>query len=190
MHRQLCYARNSMKLIFIYGPPAAGKLTIATELAKLTDFKLFHNHLTVPAVKAIFPEHGPIRTELLKKNRLAILEAAAKAERSTIFTLAYSGEVDNIFVGRIVQAVESHGGRVHFVELHAPVDTLMNRIGNDSRKQIGKISEPERLKDFLSEPGRDLFASVPYPDVLRIDTSKAEPGIVAQSIMQHFNLAN
>lgn len=34
-----------MRLIFIYGLPATGKLTVAQELAKRTGYKLFHNHL-------------------------------------------------------------------------------------------------------------------------------------------------
>lgn len=36
-----------MTVVFLYGPPAAGKLTIATELERRVGFRLFHNHLTV-----------------------------------------------------------------------------------------------------------------------------------------------
>ena len=43
-----------MKLIFIYGLPAAGKLTIAKELAAATAFKLFHNHASIGVVELIF----------------------------------------------------------------------------------------------------------------------------------------
>lgn len=43
-----------MELIFIYGPAVVGKLTIGRELAKLTGFRLFHNHLTVDAIMAVF----------------------------------------------------------------------------------------------------------------------------------------
>lgn len=42
-----------MKVVLLYGPPAAGKLTVAEELEKLTGFKLFHNHLTVNPVHAL-----------------------------------------------------------------------------------------------------------------------------------------
>jgi replication-associated recombination protein RarA len=31
-------------LVFIYGPPAAGKLTVAEALAMRTGHKVFHNH--------------------------------------------------------------------------------------------------------------------------------------------------
>ena len=43
-----------MQLIFIHGPAACGKLTVATELAKLSGMRLFHNHLTVDLVSALF----------------------------------------------------------------------------------------------------------------------------------------
>ncbi len=43
-----------MKLVFIYGPPAVGKLTVATELVKLTGFKLFDNHVSIDFVKSVF----------------------------------------------------------------------------------------------------------------------------------------
>ena len=44
-----------MILVFLYGPVASGKLTIARELAARTGFALFHNHLVVDAVMAVFP---------------------------------------------------------------------------------------------------------------------------------------
>lgn len=42
-----------MKLIYIYGPPASGKLTVAKELEKLTKYKLFHNHLINDVISEI-----------------------------------------------------------------------------------------------------------------------------------------
>ena len=44
-----------MQLIFIYGQVAAGKLTVARALAARTGLALFHNHLVVDAVAAVFP---------------------------------------------------------------------------------------------------------------------------------------
>jgi cytidylate kinase len=48
-----------VKLLFIHGPPAAGKLTIAKPVAKTTQWPLFHNHLIVDAVGAVFPFGSP-----------------------------------------------------------------------------------------------------------------------------------
>src|ERR1700744_3598970 len=44
-----------MDLVFIHGPAAAGKLTVGKALAALTGYPLFHNHLIVDAVAAVFP---------------------------------------------------------------------------------------------------------------------------------------
>ena len=43
-----------MKLVILYGAPASGKLTIATELGKRTGFKVFHNHLSIDCVRPVF----------------------------------------------------------------------------------------------------------------------------------------
>jgi shikimate kinase len=36
-----------MKLVILFGPPAVGKMTVGQQLANLTGFKLFHNHMTI-----------------------------------------------------------------------------------------------------------------------------------------------
>ena len=43
-----------MKLIFIFGMPASGKLTVAKELSRLTGYKVFHNHLAVDLLLSVF----------------------------------------------------------------------------------------------------------------------------------------
>lgn len=66
-----------MKLIFLYGPPAVGKLTVAKELAALTGFKLFHNHLTVDVATSIFEHGSEPYHRVLRKIRFSVLEEAA-----------------------------------------------------------------------------------------------------------------
>ena len=43
-----------MKFILLFGPQAVGKMTIGHELEKVTDLKLFHNHMTIELVKPFF----------------------------------------------------------------------------------------------------------------------------------------
>ncbi|MFY9484436.1 MAG: hypothetical protein WAP74_02320 [Patescibacteria group bacterium] len=66
-----------MKLIFMYGPPAAGKLTVAKKLAKLTGYKIFHNQLTVDLITSIFPVKSAAFRKFNPKFRLEIFAAAA-----------------------------------------------------------------------------------------------------------------
>jgi shikimate kinase len=43
-----------MKLVFIFGNSAVGKMTVGQELAKITELKLFRNHMTIEPVLEIF----------------------------------------------------------------------------------------------------------------------------------------
>ena len=84
-----------MNLIFLYGPPASGKLTIAEELSSKTGYKLFHNHLTQDLAGEIYPDFGPQRFGLAARIRLDVFEYAAKSGTDLIFTFVYSGDEDD-----------------------------------------------------------------------------------------------
>ena len=43
-----------MKFVFIIGDAAVGKMTVGQELMKITDLRLFHNHMTIEPVIEIF----------------------------------------------------------------------------------------------------------------------------------------
>ena len=43
-----------MKLVFIFGDAAVGKMTVGQELIKITDLRLFYNHMTIEPVLEIF----------------------------------------------------------------------------------------------------------------------------------------
>ena len=60
-----------MKLIFIWGPAASGKLTVARELEKLTGLPVFHNHLVVDALLEKLPFGDPEFVRLLTFENLA-----------------------------------------------------------------------------------------------------------------------
>lgn len=181
-----------MKLIFIYGPSAVGKTTVGGQLAQLTGYRFFFNHLTVPAAMAIFPGHKDRSRDeeywqLLRRLRLDCIQTAAKVGLNTIFTLAYQGAIDDESVDEIVDVVTSHGGTIHFVQLSAPEDILMERVGNKSRSdlRLGKITDPAYLKEALT-PG--MYESVKYSGVLKLDTTDLQPEAAAKRIVSYFGL--
>lgn len=176
-----------MKLVILYGPPAVGKFTTGLELAAQTGFKLFHNHLTVDDANALFPEEGPQRKELLQKLRLDEITLAAKYGIDTIFTQAYSGAVDDPFMDTLVHTVEKYGGKVVFVRLKAPEETLLERVHGESRKHIfGKIVTTEGLQRRLRT--HDHTSSVKHADNLIIDNSHLSPEETTQRIISHYKL--
>jgi chloramphenicol 3-O-phosphotransferase len=173
-------------VVFLYGPPAAGKFTIGSKIAELTGYSLFHNHLTVDAVKPVFPENDEWRHRALIGLRAYMLELAAEAGRSIIFTLAYSGAVDDGYTADIVTAIEKHGGRVCFVQVYTPPDELKRRCVAEHRVRMGKMHTPDAIQRNLDT--RDHYARVKYEPHLRIDTTRSTADDAARQVVAYYNL--
>jgi hypothetical protein len=69
---------NTLRLIFLHGLPGVGKLTVARELARLTGYKLFHNHLAVDLVESVFEFGSWPFVELREMIWLALFSRAAE----------------------------------------------------------------------------------------------------------------
>lgn len=169
-----------MKLIFLYGPAACGKLTVAKALAALTNYPLFHNHLVLDAVTSVFPFGGEPFVRLRSLYWLSMFEEAARQDRPLIFTFAPERTVPASFIEETRAAVEAHGGEVCFVELQVSPEGQMQRVENPDRKASKKIHSREVLKKFRDGGGA---AYRPIPSDLVIDTEALAPDAAAQRIM-------
>ena len=65
-----------MKLLFIFGAHAAGKMTVGQALSRITPMKLFHNHMTIEPVIELFGAYNGAVTERLRQ---VIFEEFAKS---------------------------------------------------------------------------------------------------------------
>jgi hypothetical protein len=82
-----------VNLVFIYGPPGVGKLSVATELAAastsaraLTGFKLFDNHVRFNFAQRLFDFGSERFWKLESRLSRLILEEALDAKVSLIST--------------------------------------------------------------------------------------------------------
>ncbi len=59
-----------MKLVFIFGPQAVGKIAVRQELQKITALKLLHNHMTIDLLAPIFRFNSEMwrLVELFRRN--------------------------------------------------------------------------------------------------------------------------
>jgi hypothetical protein len=174
-----------MNLLFLYGPPATGKLTIAEELSKLTGYSVFHNHLTRDLVQSLYPGNVMDHYDLVDALREDVMKYCAQNNTDLIFTFVYDGPEDDEVVSQRVNTVTENGGNVLFVELTAPYDVLLHRVGNESRKQHKKIHDPEHLASLLETKA---YGSVPYDNILKVDTSVMNPVQSADLITKHFGI--
>jgi hypothetical protein len=176
-------------LLYLYGPPASGKLTVATALAELTGFALFHNHLSVDAVSCVLPFGSEPFTEVLHRLRLDVFRSAARADISLIFTnnSAWGGPDARsrfaAFATAAERIVEAEGGRTVFVKLTAPLAVLEERVAQESRRRLGKLVDIVRLRELVT----GLDQSALHPDDLEIDTSTIGSGAAALYIRGHLD---
>ncbi len=176
-----------MKLIFIYGSPAVGKLTVANEIAKLADFKVFHNHLSIDCIVPVFDFGTKPFAKLIEIIRVATVAEAARENVDLIYTFCYAKDLDDAHVEKITNATEQNGGEVCFVLLKADRDELNKRVVEESRKKMGKAKTVEMMNYFHET--YDLFSPVPDRESLIIDNTNLSAETVARQIIEHYNLA-
>jgi shikimate kinase len=176
-----------MNLIFIYGPPATGKFTVGTELAELTGYHLLHNHLAIDIVKDIYPDFNSLPFDLVFKLRLDIFEYAARDKTNLITTFVNDdNEEDKKFVEDVVQTIQRNDGSVLFVQLTAPNEVILQRVSNESRKKLRKLTNVEEMRAMLAKP--NINAALEYKDIFTIDTSAQDARTTAEQIAAHFKL--
>jgi len=177
-----------MKLIFIYGPPASGKLTIANKLSKLTGFKLFDNHKVIDMFSGIADMNNENFWDSADRIKLKIIEESLKLNvKGLIFTMVYTKNPQNhVFPRKIKRLVEKYNGEVCFVRLKCSEKELLNRVSNDSRKKYKKIVSKNKLSKFMKE--YDVHGELNFNNKLDIDVEKNSVNKSALMIKDFFKI--
>jgi len=175
-----------MKLLFLHGPAASGKLTVARAVCERTGFRLFHNHLVVDTLLSVFQFGSPEFVKLRERTWLGVFEAAAKDGISLVFTFAPENTVRPEFIANAIETVEGAGGKVCFVELQCPVAELERRMDAPSRHQWQKLKSVEIFRELRDKGANDF---PPLPAGLVIDTGTMAPAEAAKKICEHFGIA-
>jgi hypothetical protein len=177
-----------MRLIFIYGMPATGKLTVARELGVITDYPLFHNHLAVDLLLSMFEFGSEPFVELREQIWLSVFEQAAKNNLpGLIFTFAPEATVRPSFIPAAQKRLAGSGGQVDFVRLTCPVAEVRRRVAEPSRLQYKKLASVPLFDQILAEGG---FESLPMPQPrITVDTSTCTPARAALEIARALELS-
>lgn len=170
-----------MKLIYLHGPPAAGKFTIAQALEAKIGARVFHNHLTIDVAKSIFEFGSPEFWTLVDALRLQCMMAAAQqADGLLTYTSCYDHPRDLSFFEKLEHAVLSNGAALLPVYLQCDVSELETRVANESRVRMGKIRSVEGLHQALD---RWNCIAVPRANCQTVSTGGKTPAECADEII-------
>ena len=176
-----------MKLVFLYGLPATGKHTVAKELAAITGYKLFHNHLVVDMLLSVFEFGSEPFVALREDIWLSVFEEASAAGiPGMIFTFNPETSVSGSFTSNAVEAIVTAGGSVDFVELTAPHEELLRRIENPDRQQHRKLTSIPLFEQLHADGVFDT-SHMPKPRI-SIDTATCTPAEAAGQIVKQLRL--
>lgn len=137
-----------MKFIIIFGPPAVGKMTVGYELAKLTGFRLFHNHMTIDLILNFFSFGQPQFHRLVGEFRRRIFEEVAASDLpGLIFTYVWALDQasDKVFIDETCDLFRERGGEVYFVELEAELSERLRR--NETEFRLAQKPSKRQLEE-------------------------------------------
>ena len=183
-----------MKLVFILGDAAVGKMTVGQELMKITELRLFHNHMTIEPVIEIFGRYdGKTVSEL---RDVIFRNYAASENCGMIFTLMMDFDLksDWDYLEHIKELFRPYGTEFYHVELIAPQEvrlirnTTENRLKHKPSKMDLEASNKRLLEDDKNHRCVSYEGEIGFENYLRIDNSDLEPAEAARIIKETFRL--
>ena len=181
-----------MKLLVLLGNAAVGKMTVGQALMKITDLRLFHNHMSIELVLDVF---GDRVHAVDKRIREAIFEGFAKSDQyGMIFTLlmAFDLPSDWKYLDYLCDFFRRENADIYYVELVASQEVRLQRNATENRllhkpsKRDIERSKQRLLDDDAMYRCVSYDGEVPFENYMKIDNTDLAPDTVAQMIKEHF----
>ena len=183
-----------MKLLFLCGDAAVGKMTVGQELMKITNLRLFHNHMTIEPVIEIFRYYDGKTISRLRETIFE--EFAASDNYGMIFTYmwAFDQKSDWEYIAHVRSIFEPYGTEFYYAELVAPQEvrlarnTTENRLKNKASKRDLETSNQRLLDDDKRYRCVSLDGEIPFENYIKIDNTSLSPAEAAKIIKEKFDL--
>jgi hypothetical protein len=183
-----------MNLILIFGSGAVGKMTVGQELMKITDYRLFHNHMIIEPVLEVF---GYFDSGVIQALRETVFDEFLKtSHEGMIFTFMWALDMqeDWDYVKGVTDKFEATGGTVYYVELVADQAVRLsrnkteNRLKNKASKRDIEFSEGNILREDSKYRLVSNEGEIPFKKYIKIINTDLEPAKVAKRIKDHFSM--
>lgn len=183
-----------MKLVFILGDAAVGKMTVGQELMKITDLRLLHNHITIEPVLEVF---GEWNLKAILDSRDVLFREFAKSDKYGLITtlmFAFDEQEDWDYLEHIKDIFKPYNTEFYYVELFAPLEIRLqrnvteNRLKHKASKREIEVSNRRLLKDDANHRFVSYDGEVKFDHYIKIDNSDLPPEQAAEIIKETFNL--
>lgn len=185
------------KFVLIIGPQAVGKMTVGQELAKLTEYKLFYNHMTIEMVRLIFDYDKEVFHKMNKNIRYEVFKEFSKSkEKGIIFTGCFDFGNDFNVEKEETDKWMNLFDESYVIELEATLEERLkrnktsNRLEHKASKRDLEWSEKDLLRSVTKHKlNSDLGEGEKiFKNYVRINNTNLSPEEVAQIIKERFNL--
>jgi len=182
-----------LKLVVICGAGAVGKMTVGQELMKITDLRLYYNHMDIEMGIAIFG----YRPKAIRQIREVIFEEFAESNLyGMIFTFmwAFDQQSDWDYIDSLVDIFRRKNADIYYVELVAPQEIRLerNKTENRQRNKASKRNIEFSTSLILNEDANYRLVSndgeITFDNYLKIDNSNLPPEDAAKIIKDTFML--
>ncbi len=183
-----------MKLLFLLGDAAVGKMTVGQELMKITGLRLFHNHMTIEPVIEIFGRYDG--KTIFEMRDIIFKNFAASENDGMIFTYMMDFDMPSEweYLEHVRKIFEPYGTEFYYVELIAPQEVRLkrnvseNRLKNKASKRDTASSTRRLINDDRNHRCVSREGEIPFDNYLRIENSEIRPEEAAGIIKDAFGL--
>jgi len=170
-------------------------MTVGQELAKITDLKLFHNHMTIDLVGHFFDYSTKEAKRLVNLFRQEIFEEVSKSDLyGMMFTYVWMFDMksDWEYVQNLTNLFESRGATVYYVELEADLDERLernktpNRLEHKPKKRDLEWSKNDLLQTLDKHRLNSLDGEITFENYLKINNTDMSAAEVARVIKERF----
>ena len=181
-----------MKVLFLFGNAAVGKMTVGQELMKITNLRLCHNHMTIEPVIEIF---GRYDSKIVARLREVIFEEYAKSDNyGIIFTFMWALDMqeDWDYIDHVRKIFEPYGAEFYYAELVADKEERFrrnateNRLVNKASKRDIEASNARLIKSDLEHRFESYEGEIPYDNYIKIDNTHLPADKTAEIIKKAF----
>lgn len=181
-----------MKLLFLIGNSAVGKMTVGQALTEISGFRLFHNHMTIEPVLEVF---GSCNAKVVNRLRDVVFEEfAATDQYGLIFTYMwdFDSPEDWNYIEHIKQFFDPARTEFYYVELVASQQVRLarniteNRLRHKPSKRDIQRSNRRVLEDDEKHRCVSRKGELSDPNYLRIDNTNLTPKAAAEQIKAYF----